>query len=55
MEYEEKVALVERAIEDALSGFSKNEYGDYIALQASRIHMIAAGAAVRALEESKAP
>lgn len=55
MTYDEKVALVEDAIEKALSGFSKNEYGDYVALQAARIHMIAAGAAVRALTASEEP
>lgn len=49
---EELMAKAETAIEEALSGFSTDEHGDYVALQAARIHSIAAAAAVSALFDS---
>lgn len=49
---ENLMAKAEGAIEEALSGFSVDEHGDYVALQAARIHSIAAAAAVFALFDS---
>lgn len=46
------MAKAEAAIEEAFSGFSTDEHGDYVALQAARIHSIAAAAAVAALFDS---
>lgn len=38
-----------RAIADSLDGFSKNEHGDFVALQAERIYNIATNAVFAAL------